>query len=337
MKKVALLLLLITLIFSGLFLVTKNKQKNTLPNVYLKKEKPFEKYTIDNLAKTQIEHGNFSVSTPLTDMKNYTSQLFTLRFKPDFTDYKNTTGQLNLPTSNGTFPLVIMLRGYVNQSVYKTGDGTKNASAFFANNGFITVSPDFLGYGGSDPESRNIFETRFQTYVTVLALVKTLDDPSFFEATQNKWDGKNIFIWAHSNGGQIALTVLEILGKNFPTTLWAPVTKPFPYSVLYYTDEADDGGKLIRRELAKFEDNYDTDQYSLTKFLDRINTTIQISQGTSDDAVPVTWSLNFIKMVKALKKDVKYNEFPGNDHNMRPDWNSVISKDLDFFQKHLIN
>ena len=50
-------------------------------------------------------------------------------------------------------------------------------------------------------ESSDIFESRFQTYTTVLTLAKSLD-------SLEKWDQKNIFIWAHSNGGQIVLTFL---------------------------------------------------------------------------------------------------------------------------------
>ena len=99
---------------------------------------------------------------------------------------------------------------------------------YFRDNEYITLAPDFLGYGGSDSESSNIFESRFQTYTTVLTLLKSINKENF-----PNWDQKNIFIWAHSNGGQIALTVLEITGENYPTVLWAPVTESFPYSILF--------------------------------------------------------------------------------------------------------
>ena len=49
--------------------------------------------------------------------------------------------------------------------------GTKRVGEYFAENGYITLAPDFLGYGGSDSESENIFESRFQTYTTTLTLL----------------------------------------------------------------------------------------------------------------------------------------------------------------------
>src|SRR5690606_5347887 len=96
----------------------------------------------------------------------------------------------------------------------------------------------------------------------------------------NNWNNDDVFIWAHSNGGQIALTTLEATGKMIPTSLWAPVTKPFPYSVLYYTDESADRGKFIRTELAKFEAIYNADQFAITDYVDRIKAPIQLHQGT---------------------------------------------------------
>lgn len=299
----------------------------------VKKETPLDKYTIENLSKINIEPGTLEISTKLEENADYISYLFQFSFSPnlDTNKIKATTGQINIPTfqkADGEFPIILMLRGYVDQELYKTGMGTKRASEEFAKNGFITVAPDFLGYAGSDEEADNIFETRFQTYVTVLSLIESLDQI-------DSWDGKNIFLWGHSNGGQIAITVLEIIGRPYPTTLWAPVSKPFPYSILYYTDEAEDKGKLIRNELAKFENTYDAKLYSLDNYFDRINSPIQIHQGTNDDAVPVSWSNSLVKNLRKSDTEVTYHLNPGADHNMIPSWNTTVNRDILFFNKHL--
>lgn len=300
--------------------------------------KPFEKYAIESLQKANVSVERFSLGEKLAEEKEYTSYLFSYTFNPEVTGTtkKKTTGQVNIPKGEGPFPLVILFRGYVDQKLYTTGTGTRPAASFFARNGFITIAPDFLGYGGSDLESSNTFETRLQTYVTASALLRSLTDPTFQTVTESKWDKKNVFIWAHSNGGQIALTALEITGVSYPTTLWAPASKPFPYVVLYYTDESDDGGKFIRKELAKFEELYDTDKYSYTNFIDLINAPIQLQQGTNDSAVPISWSNELAERLRSKEKEVNYFTYPGADHNLRPSWDTVIERDLDFFKKHLI-
>lgn len=314
----------------------KNAQEN---------EKPLDRYKIENLSKADIEPGIFEIKEPLKKTDDFNSYLFEYEFNPNLDEktHKTTTGQINIPTlvgsepSNNSLPVIVMFRGYVDRTLYQTGDGTRNASEYFVQNGFITIAPDFLGYGGSDEEAENIFETRFQTYVTAVSLLKYLESKPQIKLPTGSWKFEigNLYLWGHSNGGQIALTALEITGANYPTTLWAPVSKPFPYSVLYYTDESEDHGKLIRTELAKLEKDYDVEKYSLTNYLEKINAPIQIHQGEDDEAVPLTWSNTLTNLLKQRDKDVTYYTYQETDHNMRPNWNSVIERDLEFYWSFL--
>ena len=220
-----------------------------------------------------------------------------------------------------------MFRGFVSQETYVMGEGTQPSARVFAKNGYITVAPDFLGYGESDNESSNIFESRFQTWVTAIATLKSV-------GSIKTWDGKNIFIWGHSNGGQIALTVLEATGVDYPTVLWAPVSMRFPASILYYIGDAGDGGKYLISKLADFEEIYDTEKFSLTNYFSKIKAPIQINQGISDTAVPywLTDSLN--KSLKDATVSATYIKYPGADHNMRPSWDTVVENNLKFFKEN---
>src|SRR5690606_22771233 len=109
---------------------------------------------------------------------------------------------------------------------------------------------------------------------------------------------------------QIALSILEITGQEYPTTLWAPVTKPFPYSILFFTDEDPDFGRGLRKALATFEILYDPNNYSVMSYLDRINAPIQLHQGGQDDAVPLDWSDDFVQAMKETHgEDAKINYY----------------------------
>lgn len=300
--------------------------------------RPFEKYTMEHLMKKDIQPGSLTLGKEISEKdEEFISKMFYMEFDPTLegTQTKKVSGVLTTPKKSGKYPLVVMLRGFVDQTIYTSGMGTRPAAEYFAENGFVSIAPDFLGYGESDSESDNIFETRFQTYTTTLTLLKTLDDPAFAEIMADNWDGQNIFIWAHSNGGQVALTTLAASGKEYPTTLWAPVTAAFPYSVLFYTNESADGGKFIRRELAKFETDYDTDKFTFTKHLENIKAPIQLHQGDSDDAIPTEWSDSLVKKLKDLEVKVEYFKYSGADHNLRPSWDTVVERDIKFFNEHL--
>jgi alpha-beta hydrolase superfamily lysophospholipase len=127
-----------------------------------------------------------------------------------------------------------------------------------ARNGFVTVSLDFLGFGLSDQESTDILEARFEKPVSVLDLIESVKSLDFV-------DPEKIGIWAHSNGGQIAISVLEITQKNYSTVLWAPMTNPFPQSVLETMDDSE-GGKIVKQKIADFEQDYDSKLYSIDNF-----------------------------------------------------------------------
>lgn len=324
-------------------------------------DRPLVKYEIAEMAQSPFVGGIFTISKELGDYEEYTSYLFSYEFYPNFdTDQpKITTGQINIPKYGtlelddekteviGTkgYPIVLMLRGFVSQEIYETGIGSRNAATYFASRGYVTIAPDFLGYAGSDENAADIFESRFQTYTTAISLLRSIEsfsDASIFISQPLDQSIKSfltnrstIQIWAHSNGGQIALTLLEVTKASYPTTLWAPVTKGFPYSILYYTDESADGGKFIRKELAKFEQLYDADKFSIDRYLENIQAPIQLHQGTADDAVPLSWSNQFVSKLRNEGNDISYFTYDGADHNLRPSWNEVVARDVEFFDSYL--
>jgi len=328
-------------LFVGFLLSETETTQKVLPAATeILKDTKLKKYSMESLIDAEVPFGKFEILDTLEENDDFTSYLFSFEFAPglDPDETKITTGILNLPTTDGdkNFPLVIMIRGFVDQEIYASGMGTSRAAEVFVEAGYMTISPDFLGYAGSSEESGNIFETRFQTYTTVMALLKSIKSGSFADITDRSWDRDNTFIWAHSNGGQVALTVLAATGDDIPTTLWAPVTKPFPYSILYYTDSSIDGGKFLRRELSDFEKDYDVDRFSFTNYLGGIEAPIKINQGTADDAIPTDWTDEFVGLLESFDKEVVYRKFPGADHNLRPNWVSAVESDLGFFEEHLL-
>lgn len=80
---------------------------------------------------------------------------------------------------------------------------------------------------------------------------------------------------------------------------------------------------------------YDANLYSVQNYLDRIKAPLELHQGTADDAVPVVWSDSLYKKLKEDKVDIKYFTYPGSDHNLMPAWNTVVARNIAFFNNHL--
>lgn len=346
------------------------------------KEYPLAKFSIGALAQYPYSSSNIEIEEILVEEDDYTSYLFSYQ-----TMGKKMTGQVNIPSQPAPasgFPTILMLRGWAPQASYRTGVGTSPAAAVLARAGFVTIAPDFFGYGSSDPEFDDAWLARFQKPIQVIELLKSVEAqpqlalPATTSTTVSsatvsdtstlssiKLNTNSLGFWAHSNGGQIALTVLEVLQRPIPTTLWAPVTAPFPYSILYFSDEEPDEGKSMRKNLSLFETDYDVFDFSLTQHLNLLMGPIQLHQGTADEAVPVVWSNEFVDKIKAenirrksLQEaatadqlnstqaaeneelnpllpeiDFTYHVYPGSDHNLRPAWDTVVQRDLQFFQE----
>lgn len=275
------------------------------------KELPYAKYSFERLA----QRGGVASKIEVVGSKFYY-----------YSEGRRISGELNRPSGSDPVGIIVMARGYVDKEVYKTGIGTHNAAKYFAQRGYLIYAPDFSGYGESDPEDENALGARLTKPVEILDLIASLpqDIP--------------IYLWGHSNGGQIMLSVAEILGLQGQTlqvkgvALWAPVSKPFPYNILYYTDEADDKGKWLRGEIANFEKDYDVYKYSIDQYMDAIDLPIQLHQGTNDDSVPKKWSDELAKNLKDKEKPINYYIYPGSDHNMKPGWDTVVARDVEWFE-----
>ncbi len=356
-------------------------QSKSLKNPFVsqsqnKKEFPLLKYSIPNLKKYPYQASSINVIEQLSQTEIATKYLFTYQ-----TTDKTISGTINIPRTNPGLPLpvIILIRGWVPKDIYQSGVGTRHAAEFFAKNGYITFAPDFLGYGQSDANFKNSWKSRFVKPINILELIKSIKNYNKLEVKVNNQNKQieinkaSIGIWAHSNGGQIALTSLEASSENYPTTLWAPVTVPFPYSILFFSDEHEDEGKAMRNWLAQFERDYDVFDFSLSQHLDQLTAPLQLHHGTADEAALKIWSDEFVDKIELeneKRKEIKEKEatlsatvtiaqnnkssvaessgplspiklnyyvYPGADHNLQPNqnWEQAIKRDLKFFNSYL--
>ncbi len=316
-------LVIFSLLISFLILI-KQKPELISPLSPFKKKIDYSPYSFDYLQQRKYFESEIKLEKVLKEEKAFTSYLFSFS-----ADGRRITGMVNIPEKKGKFPVVILLRGWVDEKIYQTGMGTERMADFLASSGFLTLAPDSLGYGDSDPAFPDMLQTRFFRPITVITLIESIDSLS-------QADSEKIAIWAHSNGGQIALSVLEITNRNIPTSLWAPVSAPFPDSILYYADEMEDKGKMIREVVAEFEKEYDFSEYSITRYFNKIEAPLIIHQGLADEAIPLEWTEELISQLNELEKDFVYHKYPGENHNFH--YGSAPrarGRDLIFFKEKL--
>jgi dipeptidyl aminopeptidase/acylaminoacyl peptidase len=333
MKKLFLIIgIIIVAVVVGIKYLKSSEIISPLGKGRTSQEKKLAQYSYTALQNTTFSGSQIIIDKVMKDDINFTSYIFYYYAKG-----KKVSGLINVPKNSGNYPVIIMIRGFVDPSIYQPGVGTSHGGEVLAQNGFITLAPDFLGYGYSDKPSPDAMEDRFLTYVSVLELIsstKNLNTALKNKSLTARFDNMPLGIWGHSNGGQIALSVLEISGKDYPTVLWAPVSKPFPYSILYYTDDIADHGKALRKAVFDFEKDYDSEKYSPTNYFDWIKAQIQIHQGGADQEVPQKWSDTLVATLKEKGGDVEYFTYPGENHNFdQGSWDLVMQRTMAFYKK----
>lgn len=288
----------------------------------------YSEYSFDSLSQKKFTSGKIKLGAVLKKEDNFTSYVFTYQ-----SDSKTISGMANLPLGTGPFPVIVLLRGYADSTTYHIGLGTERSANYLAENGFLTLAPDFLGYGYSDWEDKDILKARFYRPVEVLNLLSAINSLASADSTR-------IGLWGHSNGGQIALSILEITGKSYPTSLWAPVSLDFPECVLTYLGAEEDVGNPVKEKVDLFLRNNDSKKFSIGPYFTKIKTSFIIHQGTFDELIKMQWTQNLLNNLKANGSKVDYYTYSRENHNFNRyegTGDTLRQRDLKFFKKYLIS
>ncbi len=240
-------------------------------------------------------------------------------------DGKWVGGVVNIPIGSGTYPTIVMIRGYAEKVGYYPGSGSWKMADYLAKSGYATVSIDFLGYGLSESESQDVMEARFAKVPQVLDLLATIKQQAFVDPTR-------IGIWAHSNGGQIALSVLEASEGHYPTVLWAPMTQPFPQSVLDTSESDPDGGAGAQAMIAQFTKYYDARRYAFENYYSWVTSPVEIFQGTHDVWCKVEWQQTVVDALNTHGQQAVLRVVQGDDHNFSKNWEQVAGETIDYYR-----
>lgn len=297
-----------------------------LASITKKKENKYALYTFEALSQRELSVGKINLGAVTKKEKNFTTYVFTYQ-----SDGKTISGMANIPRGTGKFPVIILLRGYANSKNYHIGLGTERSANFLAENGFLTLAPDFLGYGYSDWEDQDILLARFYRPVEVLNLISTINGLS-------QADSSRIGLWGHSNGGQIALSILEITGKPYPTSLWAPVSLGFPESVLTYLGTQEEVGNPVKEKVDQFLTYNDPKKYSISEYFEKVKSPFIVHQGAWDELIKVDWTKNLVGKLKSQGLSVDLYLYQKENHNFNryeATGDLLRQRDLEFFQKYL--
>jgi len=315
---------ILNIFFILLLFIGCNSKKTDKKNIKINEHPLF----IESLRKKIFSPQDLNIDKKVKSTKTYDS--YTAYY---YSDGLKQYTLLNIPKSskhNKKFPVVIVNHGYIPPEKYSTVDSYKYISSFFANNGFIVLKPDYRGHDKSETDDNALLD-RLKYSVDVLNLLYSV------QSIKNA-DTNNIFMFGHSMGGGITLTVLTVADNIKAATLWAPVSVEFPESTLYFVRKRSasmaDGLLMQWKNIFKGKDDFK--KLSSVNYLDYIKCPVLLQHGKKDESVPYEWSVQLEQKLIENNIDYKFNTYDNEDHNFaKGSFYKVLNKDLEFFKKYM--
>jgi dipeptidyl aminopeptidase/acylaminoacyl peptidase len=305
-------------------------------------------FTIEGLRQHDFQSGEIHIRSALDENDKYTSYLI------DYpSDGLTITGVMQIPIGEGPFPVIVMNHGFFSRSVYSSGDGTDRASAYLAENGYITIASDYRSWGDSD-----IGESFFYSglVIDVINLLNAI--PSIEEADTNR-----IGMWGHSMGGGVTMKVLTIDPRVKAAVLYSTVSADMTdvinrWGMGCFGDIAQgelivgcNSSDVIPNDLPiNLQDAYrfaatDADtlkEVSAYYHLDVVTAPVQIHYGTEDgefiSGTPPQWSVKLTQALRDAGKEAEMYQYEGEGHSfIGQPWFDFMNRTLRFFDEYVKN
>jgi len=349
MKKIAGLVLVIGIAVLGYVFIVQSR-KNLL-NVGVSTSGPILSVTsipkdiapsnplaIETMRQKSYPGSDLTIKSTLSPGSNYNRYLASYQSE-GLTQY----GLLTVPVGEkpeGGWPVILFNHGYIPPGEYSTENSYASFISPFAQAGYIVFKPDYRGNGNSEGVSVQIYVS--SDYLTdsmnALASIRKYKDAN----------PQKIGVMGHSMGGNITLHEVVISPDIKAAEIMSGVVGD-EAGILNWWDQRITARSITGNDLdtsyivQKMIIDYGTpannpDYWNAidpTKYLANIAAPVQIQVGTSDTAVPPSFSSSLRDQLQGAGKTVDYREYRGADHNLAPDTSTALSEALAFFNTYL--
>jgi dipeptidyl aminopeptidase/acylaminoacyl peptidase len=284
-----------------------------------------DEYTIEGLRAREYPGGDIQVRAVLT----YTN-VFT-RYYIDYpSDDLTITGIMQIPQGQGPFPVIILNHGYISASRYWSGADTWRAAEYLNSRGYLTLAPDFRGWGQSD-QAPNYFWTG--PVIDALNAISSL-------SSVPQADPHRVGMWGHSMGGGATTDAITVDARIKAAIIYAPTHANKLDSQRWRRTPSVDRAYLDPDLNRAYNDaGQDADflrRASSINYLSQVTAPVQIHIGTDDTMTYPSWARQIRDGLQATRKEVEYFTYPGQGHALHDEsWDLFMQRVSDFFDRYV--
>lgn len=241
------------------------------------------------------------------------------------------SGVLLRPRGKGPFPAVVLNHGYIEPSVYVTGQGLMREQDYLARAGFVVLHTDYRGHASSDPASARSRETRLGYTRDTINAVRAVKRERYV-------DPERVAMLGRSMGGGVTLNALVTRpGLVGAAVVFAPVSSDFLDNFRRWT-------VAERPEAAEATyERYGTPAQapafyrglSARTHFERITEPVLIHHGTLDESCPIAWSRTTQRLLEEAGVDSRLEVYQGEQHAFGPQWPLSMERTVRFLRREL--
>lgn len=241
------------------------------------------------------------------------------------------SGVLNVPDGRGPFPAVVLNHGYIEPSVYVTGQGMSRERDYLARAGFVVLHNDYRGHAGSDDVEASDLEFRLGYTRDAIAAVKALRGLEEVRDDQVALAGRSM-------GGGVVFNALVVEPDLVDAAVvWASVSTRFVDNFRQWTEtERPDRAAEVTERWGTAEENprFWAGLSSRTYF-DRIEAAVMMHHGTLDESCPYPWAEATRDGLRRADVDVTFQSYDGEYHTFFRDWELSMRRTVSFLRSEM--
>lgn len=273
-----------------------------------------------------IAGGDLQLVRDLGDFGSYRSHEVTFR-----SGDLRISGVLNVPDGEGPFPAVVLNHGYIEPSIYQTGQGMTRERDYLAREGFIVLHNDYRGHASSDNVEQTDLEFRLGYTRDAIAAVKALRGMPQVRDDQVALAGRSM-------GGGVVFNALVVDPDLVDAAVvWASVSTRYIDNFRQWTEtERPDRAAEVTERWGTVEENptFWAGLSSRTYF-DRVEAAVMMHHGTLDESCPYPWAEATRNALRRAGAEVSFQSYDGEYHTFFRDWELSMQRTVAFLRSEM--
>jgi dipeptidyl aminopeptidase/acylaminoacyl peptidase len=273
-----------------------------------------------------ISGGNLQRGRSLGDFGEYSSWEVTFR-----SGELTISGVLNVPDGDGPFPAVVLNHGYIEPSIYVTGQGMSRERDYLARQGFVVLHNDYRGHATSDDVDQSDLEFRLGYTRDAIAAVKALRGLPEVRDDQVALAGRSM------GGGVVFNALVAEPGLVDAAVVWASVSTRYIDNFRQWTEtERPDRAAEITERWGTVEEKPEFwAGLSARTYFDRIDAAVMMHHGTLDESCPYEWAEATREALRRADVDLSFQSYEGEYHTFFPQWERSMERTVDFLRSEM--